>query len=129
FTRETFADWPYDLYVDLPRVHLHHRSGAVLDLLTRQAEARSVNQRRSPGVNDPPGGRLAHDLTEFQRAIAFGEILSVGERMLVRDQDGRAFERALAEHRAGRGRRVAAHGHRHIAAPREDVNRVGVDES
>src|SRR5215813_11067014 len=95
FASATLADRTRDRYVDPPRIQLHHHSGAVLNLLPRQAEVRSVNQRRSPSVYDPSGGRLAHDLSEPQRAITFGEVLRVGERVLICDQNRRAFERAL----------------------------------
>src|SRR5262245_64888979 len=57
---ETLADRTRDSEINLARIQFHHHSRAVLNLLPRQAEVRSVNQGCAPGVNDPPGGRFAH---------------------------------------------------------------------
>src|SRR3954470_21445649 len=81
--RITFADRPRHRHVDRPRVHLHRRSVARENLERRHPQVRPVDQRYGAGVDDPAGGRLADDLAQLQRAIPFGEILGVGQRVLV----------------------------------------------
>ena len=95
----------------------------------RQPQHGAVHQPRVPREDDPAGGRLADHLAELQRAIAFGEILGVRQRVLVGDEHGRLLERALAEHRARRRGRHAARRHVQVGLPREHVERVRVDEA
>ena len=79
-----------------------------------------------PRVDDPACGWLADNLAQAQRAIALGEVFSVGEGMLVSDEDRRTIERALAQHRA-RGRAAqTAQGHRQITPSREHIDRVDI---
>ena len=68
-------------------------------------------------------------LPEFHRAIAFGEVLGVRQRVLVGDEHGRLLQRALAQRRARRRRRRAAERHVQVGLPRDHVERVGVDEA
>ena len=109
--RVRLADLPLDRDVDLPRRLLHHLAAAVVDAHAGQADDGAVDERHVRGVDDPAGRRLADDLAELQRAIAFGEVLGVGQRVLVGDEDRRRAERPLPEHGCGRaptGRRAAS---------------------
>ena len=67
-------------------------------------------------------------LPELQRAIAFGEVLGVRQRVLVGDEDGRRAERALPELAAAGADGPPRPRHRQVVLPREDVERVHVDE-
>ena len=55
------ADRPRDRDVHLPRVALHVAAVGGPDAHARQAQRRSVDERRVPRVDDPAGGRLADD--------------------------------------------------------------------
>ncbi len=76
-----------------------------------------------------PAVRLADDRPEAERAPPLGEVLGVGERVLVRHEHRRQLERALAELRARRRRAEAARLHGEVRPAREDVERVRVHET
>ena len=80
-------------------------------------------------VDDPARRRLADDLAELHRAIAFRKILGVAERMHVGHEHRGQLERALAEERA-RGRHGhAANLHREVGRAREHIERVRIHEA
>ena len=68
-------------------------------------------------------------LPSFRCAIAFGEILGVGERVLIDHQDRRQFERSLAELSARGSGRAAAVGHGEIGTAGQHVQRVSIDKA
>jgi hypothetical protein len=87
-----------------------------------------IDQFFVAGVDDPAGGRLADHLAESEFAIAFGEVLAVGQRHAIGDEHRRALQRALAED-AARGLRIleSPEGHVEVRLARQHVERVGVD--
>src|SRR5207248_8660114 len=62
-------------------------------------------------------------------SISLGEILAVRKRRLIRHENGRRLERALAEYGSPGHRRHATAHHEHIWLPAEDVEGVPVDET
>src|SRR5205823_4571957 len=129
FSGVTLADRTDDRHVHRPRMHLHRRAVARKNLDRWQPQGRPVDERNRTCIDDPPRRRLADDLPELQRAVPFGEILGVRERMLVRDEDRRALERTLTEQRARRHRFESAPHHIEVTTSRQDINRVHVDEA
>jgi len=103
------GDILWELWIEGFEKAVELRPEAWQKLLNANADtAIAMRGLRLLGVNDPAGGRLADNGAEFERAIAFGEILSVRQRMLIRDQHRRRLERALPQHAAGGRFRHAA---------------------
>ena len=76
-----------------------------------------------------PGGGLAHHLAQTQRPVPLGEVLAVGEGVLVDHEHRGLLQGALAQ-QAPRGcLGIAAALHGQVAASREDVQGVRVHES
>ena len=78
-------------YIDRTRVHLHLLAFVVLDADKGRAHGGAEDQLDAAGVDDPAGGRLTDDLAHPESAVALGEVLGVGERVLVGNQKNVVF--------------------------------------
>jgi hypothetical protein len=67
--------------------------------------------------------------SELERAVTLGEVFRIRQRMLVGHENRRQLERALSERRARRHARVPSRQHVEVAAAREHIDRVDVDEA
>ena len=92
FSRVGLPDRPCHRHVHRPRVQLHRLPVVRRDARTGHPDRRAVHECLTAREDDPSGRRLADDLAEVQRAVAFREVLGIRERMLIRDEDRRQLE-------------------------------------
>src|ERR1044072_1513694 len=119
----------FDGHVHGARVALHVDAVGCLDTDEGQAEDCAVHEPYVRGVDNPAGRRLAHHLAELQAPVAFGEVLRVGERVLVCDDHCRQLKRPLSQVGSRRGRRKPARRHTHVTLAREHVDGIDIDEA
>ncbi len=83
----------------------------IRDPLTGQADVGAVEKGCVPRKNDPAGRRFAHDLAKPKLAVALGEVLGIGKRMLISNENGRPLKSPLAKIRPARNGPFTALGH------------------